>query len=76
MTPLSATRRLYRTRSASTASIFPVNENHSDIVKFHKGDPNCQVVLGKLREICQAQEAESHQSTHSKPTSMPSPERH
>ena len=51
MTPKSATRGLYDTNSAST---FAINENHSDMVKFCEGDPNCHVVLGKLKEICAA----------------------
>ena len=45
-------RSLYRTYSAS---IFPINKNHSNMVKFCKGDLNCQVVLGKLKEICKHQ---------------------
>jgi ankyrin repeat protein len=37
-------------------STFAIDENHSDIVKFREGDANCDVVLGKLREICTAHE--------------------
>jgi len=47
----SATRRLYDTRPAA---IFPINENHSDLVKFRQGDSNCAVVFNKLRDICNA----------------------
>ncbi|RYP81097.1 hypothetical protein DL769_002153 [Monosporascus sp. CRB-8-3] len=40
--------RIHRT------SILAINENHSDVVKFRQGDPNCRVVFGKLGEICAA----------------------
>lgn len=49
VTPKSATRGLHGTNSPS---IFAINENHSEMVKFREGDPNCHIVLEKLREIC------------------------
>jgi hypothetical protein len=49
VTPESATRGLY---GSTSTSIFAINENHSDMVKFREGDPNWGVVVGKLREIC------------------------
>ena len=55
MTPKSATRGLHGTNSSS---IFAINENHSDMVKFSEGDPNYHIVLGKLKEICAGWEAE------------------
>jgi len=54
VTPESATRGLYNTnRSTST---FPINENHSDMVKFREKDAYCDIVLEKLGEICAAHE--------------------
>jgi hypothetical protein len=44
----SATRCLHHLRTPKT---FPINENHSDMVKFRQGDRNLQIVLSKLREI-------------------------
>ncbi|KAK4446794.1 hypothetical protein QBC34DRAFT_278713, partial [Podospora aff. communis PSN243] len=49
VTPESATRGLYGTNSTS---IFGINENHSNMVKFSKGDANYPIVLGKLKDIC------------------------
>ncbi|KAI1371116.1 hypothetical protein F4677DRAFT_450684 [Hypoxylon crocopeplum] len=45
----SATRSLYGSQSSD---IFPINENHSEIVKFRQGDPNLSVVVDKLKEAC------------------------
>ena len=74
VTPQSATRGLY---ASGSMSIFPINENHSDMVKFREGDPNCQVVLGKLREICQHQTSDASDLPKSRePTSTGGPERH
>jgi ankyrin repeat protein len=53
VTPASATRGLCETDPTVT---FPINENHSDMVKFRQGDSNCRVVLGKLEDICAAQD--------------------
>ncbi|KAK0724323.1 hypothetical protein B0H67DRAFT_102434 [Lasiosphaeris hirsuta] len=57
VTPESATRGLYGTNSTS---IFAINENHSDMVKFGEGDANCHIVLGKLKETCAAYEETSY----------------
>ncbi|KAI0117885.1 hypothetical protein GGR51DRAFT_500479 [Nemania sp. FL0031] len=43
----SATRKSHQLRTPTT---FPINENHSDMVKFRQDDPNLQIVLSKLRE--------------------------
>jgi len=51
VTPESATRGLHGT---SSPNIFPIDETHSDMVKFSEGAPTCDIVLGKLREICLA----------------------
>ncbi|KAI3318364.1 hypothetical protein HD806DRAFT_512072 [Xylariaceae sp. AK1471] len=45
----SATRGLHHLRTPTT---FPINENHSDMVKFRPDDRNLHIVLSKLREIC------------------------
>ncbi|KAI0179413.1 hypothetical protein GGR52DRAFT_305072 [Hypoxylon sp. FL1284] len=43
----SATRSLYESRSSA---IFPINESHSDMVKFREDDANLRVVMAKLQE--------------------------
>ncbi|KAI1140023.1 hypothetical protein F5Y05DRAFT_411088 [Hypoxylon sp. FL0543] len=53
----SATRSLYGTRSSA---VFPVNRNHSDIVKFLADDPNVRVVVDKLQESCGRDSRGSH----------------
>ncbi|KAI1778487.1 hypothetical protein F4818DRAFT_302826 [Hypoxylon cercidicola] len=45
----SATRSLYASRSSA---LFPINENHSDIVKFREGDPTFLIIADKLKEAC------------------------
>ncbi|OTA77633.1 hypothetical protein M434DRAFT_382717 [Hypoxylon sp. CO27-5] len=45
----SATRSLYSSR---TSAIFPINNNHSEMVKFSEDDPNFRVVVDKLRVSC------------------------
>ena len=55
MTPKSATRGLH---GHSSKTIFGINENHSEMVKFRERDPNCQVVFDKLQEICEGQKAD------------------
>ncbi|OTA54770.1 hypothetical protein K449DRAFT_426090 [Hypoxylon sp. EC38] len=45
----SATRSL---NSSRTSAIFPINNNHSDMVKFSAEDPNFRVVVDKLRVSC------------------------
>jgi hypothetical protein len=45
----SATRS---TLHLDPSSVFPINENHSDIVKFKENDHNYTVVASKLLEIC------------------------
>ncbi|KAI0155141.1 hypothetical protein GGR57DRAFT_88992 [Xylariaceae sp. FL1272] len=49
VTKESATRRLHH---LSTPATFPINENHSDMVKFQRDDRNLQIVLSKLRDVC------------------------
>ncbi|KAI1116549.1 hypothetical protein F5Y14DRAFT_407127 [Nemania sp. NC0429] len=49
VTKESATRSHYHLRTSAT---FPINENHSDMVKFGQYDRNLPVVLSKLRAIC------------------------
>ncbi|KAI0879929.1 uncharacterized protein GGS22DRAFT_176360 [Annulohypoxylon maeteangense] len=44
----SATRNIYNSRPLST---FPINENHSEMVKFRNADPNFSIVKSKLREL-------------------------
>ncbi|KAI1126898.1 hypothetical protein F5Y10DRAFT_243740 [Nemania abortiva] len=44
----SATRKSHHLRTPAT---FPVNESHSDMVKFRQDDPNLLIVLSKLRDI-------------------------
>lgn len=31
----------------------PINENHSDMVKFGRGDSNLKIVINSLLELCQ-----------------------
>lgn len=38
----SATGGRYSSLGSRSASIFPIDENHSDMVKFQKGDSNGQ----------------------------------
>lgn len=45
----SATRNLYGSRSAA---VFPINENHSEMVKFQEDDHNFHVVMNLLKELC------------------------
>ncbi|OTB00978.1 hypothetical protein M426DRAFT_14959 [Hypoxylon sp. CI-4A] len=45
----SATRSLYSSLSSSN---FPIDQNHSDIVKFGNGDQNLGIVMEKLNELC------------------------
>jgi hypothetical protein len=47
VTPASATGGLYDTQGSSDL-IFPVNEDHSNMVKFAPNDTNCTVVRSKL----------------------------
>ncbi|RWA11742.1 hypothetical protein EKO27_g3362 [Xylaria grammica] len=49
VTKESATRSYYHLRTTAT---FPINENHSDMVKFRQDDRNLHIVLSKLRGIC------------------------
>ncbi|KAI1451810.1 hypothetical protein F4805DRAFT_463413 [Annulohypoxylon moriforme] len=44
----SATRNIY---SSQPLNIFPINENHSEMVKFRTADPNFNVPMSKLREL-------------------------
>ncbi|KAI0891157.1 hypothetical protein F4806DRAFT_506984 [Annulohypoxylon nitens] len=53
----SATRSLY---SLLSPDIFPVNENHSDMVKFRKDDPNLRVVASRLRALCRGDDHRSN----------------
>ncbi|OTA53967.1 hypothetical protein K449DRAFT_389512 [Hypoxylon sp. EC38] len=48
--PESATRGLYR-ETIQSDSIFPINEDHSNIVKFTENDPNYSIVAQKLAHI-------------------------
>ncbi|KAI0106570.1 hypothetical protein F4776DRAFT_645778 [Hypoxylon sp. NC0597] len=60
----SATRSLYSSR---TSAIFPINNNHSDMVKFSEDDPNSRVVIDKLKTSCRdgSHESDSYISTAS-----------
>ncbi|KAI1394354.1 uncharacterized protein F4822DRAFT_45648 [Hypoxylon trugodes] len=62
VTPDSATRGLYGT-STGLDFIFPINEDHSNMVKFSENDPNYSVVVQKLLQIFSAGEM-----SESKPT--------
>ncbi|KAI1088735.1 hypothetical protein F5B19DRAFT_470013 [Rostrohypoxylon terebratum] len=53
----SATRSLY---SSLSPDIFPVNENHSNMVKFRKDDPNLRIVANRLRMLCQGDDRRSN----------------
>ncbi|KAH9906736.1 hypothetical protein F4778DRAFT_593886 [Xylariomycetidae sp. FL2044] len=44
----SATRGLYNSQSSA---IFPINANHSEMVKFRAGDPIINVVANNLRHV-------------------------
>ncbi|KAH6989107.1 hypothetical protein BKA56DRAFT_611392 [Ilyonectria sp. MPI-CAGE-AT-0026] len=50
----SATGGRYSPTGPRSASNFPIDENHSDMVKFHNGDSNLDVVFNKLTQICNA----------------------
>ncbi|KAI0466703.1 hypothetical protein F4859DRAFT_496404 [Xylaria cf. heliscus] len=56
VTKESATRSHYRLRTPVT---FPINENHSDMVKFRQDDLNLHIVLSKLRGLCESQGIQS-----------------
>ncbi|KAI1407119.1 hypothetical protein F5Y13DRAFT_175692 [Hypoxylon sp. FL1857] len=45
----SATRSLYSSRSSA---IFPINKNHSEMVKLLEDDANARVIVDKLQESC------------------------
>ncbi|KAI0881327.1 uncharacterized protein GGS22DRAFT_172943 [Annulohypoxylon maeteangense] len=49
VTPESATRGLLKVNESQT---FPLNENHSNIVKFSRGHEDYGVVVNKLAQIC------------------------
>ncbi|OTA93958.1 hypothetical protein M434DRAFT_395188 [Hypoxylon sp. CO27-5] len=57
VTPHSATRGLYR-ETMKSDSIFPINEDHSNIVKFSENDPNYAIVAQKLEYILPRREAD------------------
>ncbi|KAI0601118.1 hypothetical protein F4775DRAFT_607246 [Biscogniauxia sp. FL1348] len=68
----SATRNLYKLYSSST---FPIDESHSDMVKFRRGDSNLNIVLTKLQAVCGRREHQLHNgllSTH-EPSTYPDP---
>ncbi|KAI1778565.1 hypothetical protein F4818DRAFT_304526 [Hypoxylon cercidicola] len=50
VTPESATRGLYE-EARNSDTIFPINEDHSGIVKFSQNDPVYPIVVKKLAEI-------------------------
>ncbi|KAK9413454.1 putative NACHT domain-containing protein [Seiridium unicorne] len=50
VTQRSAARGLYQVHSRSH-SIFPINENHSNMVKFSENDPDYNIVVDKLVQI-------------------------
>ncbi|KAI1140104.1 hypothetical protein F5Y05DRAFT_306974 [Hypoxylon sp. FL0543] len=50
VTPESATRGIYRQTTQSDL-IIPINEDHSNIVKFSENDPNYAIVAQKLAQI-------------------------
>ncbi|ETS74270.1 hypothetical protein PFICI_14136 [Pestalotiopsis fici W106-1] len=50
VTQQSAARGLYQLHSRSHL-IFPINENHSNMVKFAENDPNYSIVVDKLVQI-------------------------
>lgn len=45
----SATRGLF---GSDYKNVFPINRDHSDMVKYAYNDPVCQEVLTRLSEIC------------------------
>ncbi|KAJ2992379.1 hypothetical protein NUW58_g2188 [Xylaria curta] len=55
VTKESATRNLYHLRASDT---FQIDENHSDMIKFRRGDPNLHIVENKLRGICEQDRAQ------------------
>ncbi|KAI1466204.1 uncharacterized protein F4812DRAFT_452075 [Daldinia caldariorum] len=50
VTPDSATRGLYGATTRSDA-VYPINEDHSNMVKFSQNDPNYSVVVQKLVQV-------------------------
>lgn len=50
VTPDSATRGKHSAQS-ETDEIFPIDETHSNMVKFSENDPNLEVVTAKLSQI-------------------------
>lgn len=54
--PESATSRNYRTNQSST---IPIDEDHSNMVKFPPGDATLGVVIHSLRELCSSSPAAS-----------------
>ncbi|KAI1177768.1 hypothetical protein F4777DRAFT_540280 [Nemania sp. FL0916] len=56
VTPDSATRGQH-TWGKNTDTIFPINEDHSNLVKFSEDDPSLKVVLGKLIQILTSQQS-------------------
>ncbi|XXH04071.1 hypothetical protein Hte_010482 [Hypoxylon texense] len=52
----SATRNLYASRSSE---LFPINENHSDMVKLREGDMIFPIIVDKLKEACQGSKHQS-----------------
>ncbi|KAI5921221.1 hypothetical protein F4810DRAFT_722691 [Camillea tinctor] len=68
VTQASATRNSpYDQYESCPSSIFPINENHSNMVKFCRRDDNMKIVFSKLEEIYGPKHAQSHyrlQNTH------------
>ncbi|KAI0097786.1 hypothetical protein F4776DRAFT_658498 [Hypoxylon sp. NC0597] len=62
VTPHSATRGLYR-ETIKSDSIFPINEDHSNIVKFSENDPNYAIVAQKLEHILPRRESDPKANT-------------
>lgn len=53
----SATCRYYRKDRSAT---IPINQNHSNMVKFSRGDATMGVVISLIKEICSASHVLQH----------------
>lgn len=58
VTAQSATGGLLKPNEPPPSSIFPINQDHSNMVKFSENDATCAVVLGKLKSLLQPRELE------------------
>lgn len=72
VTPDSATRGQH-TWGKTIDTIFPINEDHSGMVKFSEDDPSLKVVVEKLKRMLSSQQSVLHTHTsHLSADVMPS----